>query len=72
MSCPSYASLNEREFTAEMMIHSSGLRSVDDPGVFACPRISLCLECGCSRFTATEAQLRLLRTRIAESASAAA
>jgi hypothetical protein len=72
MSCPSCASLNEREFTAEIMIHASGLRSVDDPGVLAFPKILVCLDCGLSRFTTTEAQLRSLGKQMAASVSAAA
>ncbi len=72
MSCPSCASLNEAEFTAEINIHFSGLASVNDPGVLAFPKVLVCLDCGASRFTTTEAQLRELGKRIASSASAAA
>ena len=72
MPCPSCASLNEKEFTAELMIHSSGLRHLDDPGVLAFPKIAVCMDCGSSRFTTAEAQLQLLGKRIAASVSAAA
>jgi hypothetical protein len=72
MSCPLCASLNEREFNAEIMIHSSGLRHLDDPGVLAFPKIAVCMDCGFSRFTTTEAQLRSLGKRIAACVSAAA
>lgn len=72
MSCPACASLNEREFTAEIMIHSSGPVRVDNPGVLAFPKIAVCMDCGFSRFTTTEAQLRLLGKRMAASVSAAA
>jgi hypothetical protein len=72
MSCPSCASVNETQFTAEIMIHFSGLRSMDNPGLLAFPKVLVCLDCGFSRFRTTEAQLRLLGERSAASESAAA
>ena len=72
MSCPSCASLNQAEFTSEMMIHPSGLKHLDTPGVLAFPKISVCMECGASRFITTEAELRALREETAATASAAA
>jgi hypothetical protein len=62
VSCPSCASLNESEFTAEIMIHASGM---NNPGVPACPKIAICMDCGSSRFIATPAQLRSLGDGIA-------
>ncbi len=70
MSCSSCASLNEKEFTAEMMIHSSGLKHIEDPGVLAFPQVSICLDCGASRFTTPGAELRVLREGTAASVSA--
>ena len=61
MSCPSCASLNQAEFTTEMMIHFGGLSSVDNPGVLAFPKVSVCMDCGASRFNTTGAELRVLR-----------
>jgi hypothetical protein len=72
MSCPSCASQNEAEFAAEIMIHLSGIQSVDDPGLLAFPKVLVCLDCGLSRFMTTDAQLRLLAKRSAASESAAA
>jgi hypothetical protein len=72
MSCPSCASLNQAEFTTEMMIHFSGPMRVDNPGVLMFSKILVCMDCGFSRFTTTEAQLRLLSERIPASFSAAA
>ncbi len=72
MSCPSCASLNQAEFTAEMMIHFSGLKHIEDPGVLAFPKISVCMECGASRFITTEAELWALREETAATATAAA
>jgi hypothetical protein len=56
----------------ELMIHANGPMRVDDPGVLAFPKILVCLDCGFSRFTTTEARLRLLGKRIPASVSAAA
>jgi hypothetical protein len=72
MSCPSCASLNQAEFTTEMMIHFSGPMRVDNPGVRMFPKVLVCMDRGFSRFTTTEAQLRLLGKRIPASVSAAA
>ncbi len=71
MSCPSCASLKEKEFIAEIMIHSSGPMRIDNPDALAFPKILVCMDCGFSRFTATEAELQLLEKRIAESDSGA-
>jgi hypothetical protein len=72
MSCPSCASLNQAEFTAEMMIHFSGVVRIDNRGVLAFPKIAVCMDCGATRFTASAAELRELRAGIAGSLSAAA
>jgi hypothetical protein len=65
MSCALCTSVNESEFTAKIMIHSSGPMRVDNPGVLAFPKIAVCMDCGFSRFTTTEAQLQSLSKRIA-------
>jgi hypothetical protein len=65
MSCQSCASLNEREFTTEMMVRASG---IDNPGVLACPKIAVCMDCGSSRFTMYDADLQDLRDGIAAAA----
>ena len=38
MYCPSCRSSNQAEFTTEMMIHFSGLKNIDKPGVLVFPR----------------------------------
>jgi hypothetical protein len=58
MSCSLCSSLNEAEFAAEMMIHVSGLKHLDNPGVLAFPKIVVCLDCGASRFSTPEEVLR--------------
>jgi len=61
MSCKLCSSTNETEFNAEIMIHFSGRRHLDNPGVLTFPRISVCLVCGATWFTIPETELRLLR-----------
>jgi hypothetical protein len=67
MHCELCRSGNQAEFTAEMMIHFSGLMDIDHPGVPAVPRIAVCLDCGFSRFVMPQAELARLRRRRATS-----
>ena len=60
MPCPLCASAHQVEFSAEMIIHFSGLNNVDKPGVCLFPKLLVCLECGFSRFTIPETKLALL------------
>jgi len=61
MSCLLCGSDNFAEFTAEINLHFSGLKSLDKPCVLIFPRVLVCLDCGFSRFTTPEAELGLLR-----------
>jgi hypothetical protein len=70
MSCGVCTSVNEAEFTAEMMIHFSGLKHLANPGVLVFPKVSICLDCGSSRFTTPEADLRKLKNRSAATEAA--
>ncbi len=69
MPCDVCSSTNLAEFTVEMMIHSSALRSAEDPGVLVLPKLLICLDCGGSRFTTPDAELRILRERMRPSAA---
>lgn len=60
MYCPSCRSSNQAEFTTEMMIHFSGLKNIDKPGVLVFPKVSVCLDCGSSRFATPKTKLALL------------
>jgi hypothetical protein len=62
MSCLSCLSDNQAEFTAEMIIHSSGPKNLDKPGVWVFPKLLVCLDCGVSRFTIPETKRGLLTT----------
>ena len=57
MSCQLCGSGNETELAAEMIIHFSGLRNLDKPGVWVFSKLLVCLDCGCSHFTVPEREL---------------
>jgi hypothetical protein len=61
MPCVLCGSGNQLEFPAEIMIHFSGLRNLDRPGVLVAPKVLVCLDCGFSRFTVPEGEVALLR-----------
>jgi hypothetical protein len=65
MSCALCASVNEAEFTAEMMIHFSGLKYLANPGVFVFRKVSVYLDCGSSRFSIAEPELGRLSSAMA-------
>jgi hypothetical protein len=60
MPCKSCGSLNQNRFTAEIAIHSPGLKNLAEPVVWVFPEIFVCLDCGKAEFTVPEAELRLL------------
>jgi hypothetical protein len=70
MSCTLCLSSNQAEFTTEMIIHFSGLKNIDKPGVLVFPKVLVCLDCGSSRFTTPETELRVLGKGIAASVAA--
>jgi hypothetical protein len=61
MSCRECSSKNEAKFTSEMMIHFSGRKHLENPGVLTFSEMLVCLDCGSTRFTIAEAELKLLR-----------
>ena len=67
-SCSLCQSGNQAEFAAEMVLHFSGVEHLHTPSVLAFPKVSVCLDCGFSRFTTPETELRALRN---DSAAAA-
>jgi len=71
MYCASCQSSNQAEFTTEMMIHVSGVKNIDKPGVLVFPKVLVCLDCGSSRFTIPGTDLALLAERNAKTASTA-
>lgn len=71
MSCARCSSLNEAEFTSEMMIHFSGSNHLSNPGVLVFPIVLVCLDCGASRFNTPTKELRPLREGAAALSAAA-
>lgn len=70
MSCLLCRSDNQEELIAEMNIHLSGLGNLHHEAILVFPKLLLCLDCGFSRVTIPETELRLLREGIAPSAVA--
>ena len=60
MSCLSCGSSNEAEFTAETIIHLTGLKNLSYPDVWVFPKLLICLDCGFSQFAVPRSELPLL------------
>jgi hypothetical protein len=60
MSCQLCASGNQSEFPVEMVIHLTGLKNVDNPGVLLFPKVLVCLDCGFLVHTVPARELALL------------
>ena len=59
--CRSCASANLMDLRAEMNIHLHGLRSLDQPSIFAFPTLVVCLDCGLTESILLEAELLQIR-----------
>jgi hypothetical protein len=66
MICRSCRSTKQAELTAEMLIHFSGLKNIHKPGVLVFPKLTLCLDCGASRFTVPETELASVVNNLAD------
>jgi hypothetical protein len=64
MSCLLCASDYQKEFTARMIIHFSGLKNLNEPGVWVFPRLLVCLNCGFSHFTIQEPSWHPIQTAL--------
>ena len=51
-------------FLLEINIYFRGFENLDTPSVFVFPKVLVGLECGSSRFTAPEAELRVLSAQL--------
>jgi hypothetical protein len=71
MSCLLCESDKQAERTAEMVIHLSGLKNLDSPGVWVCSKVLVCLDCGSSHFTVPKTELASIaeNTRADESST---
>jgi hypothetical protein len=63
MPCPSCASHNQSEFPVEMVIHPTGLKNVNNPGVWLFPKFLVCLDCGFSQYRVPPSALASLGGR---------
>jgi hypothetical protein len=57
MPCQLCRSSNEAELGAEVVIHFSGLKNLDKPGVWVFSKLLVCLDCGGSQFKIPEREL---------------
>ena len=64
-ACRSCGSENLTQFVAEIMIHCSGLKNLNKPGVLVFSKLVICQDCGSSEFALPEAELSLLKENIA-------
>lgn len=69
--CPTCESTKTAELTTEMIIHFSGLKNLDNPGVLLSPKVSVCLDCGFSRFSVPETELASVAKGTSETKSSA-
>jgi hypothetical protein len=60
VKCKSCGSDEQTKFTAEIAIHSLGLKDFDQPMVWVFPELMVCLNCGNAEFAVPESELRLL------------
>jgi hypothetical protein len=51
MHCGLCGSGRQAQFSGEINVHIRGLQNLDKPSVFVFPNITVCLDCGFSRFT---------------------
>ncbi len=63
MTCESCGSTNVSTFVTEANIHFplSLMKDLEKPGVLLFPTLTICLHCGFTHCTLSEADLRLLR-----------
>lgn len=66
MTCRSCRSVNQAEFSAELLIHFGGLKNLDKPGVWVFPNLLVCLDCGFLQSTVPAPQLASLAAGILE------
>jgi hypothetical protein len=69
MSCPQCGSSNRTTLNTEMVIHFSGLKNLDKPGVWVFSKLLVCLDCGGSQFKIPERELVKVAENTRENAS---
>lgn len=64
MPCNKCASENQREFSAEVAIHFTGIAGLQKPIVWTFPKLLVCLHCGQAEFNVPERELTVLVTGV--------
>jgi hypothetical protein len=70
MQCRTCNSENLSTFSAEVALHSPGLKGLDIPIVWVFPQLVVCLACGVAEFAIPEDHVRELREGKAPSGTA--
>jgi len=60
MSCQLCESSHEAELATEMVIHFSGLKNLDRPGVWVVSKLLVCLDCGGAHLKIPERELAVV------------
>jgi hypothetical protein len=60
MLCKSCASVNQKEFVAEISLHFVEIENIYKPTVWAFPEVIICLDCGMASFSVTKDELSQL------------
>ena len=60
MPCAKCASVNQADFSFEMMVHRNDLKNLDSPSVLVRQKAVVCLDCGFSQFTIPKSEVALL------------
>jgi hypothetical protein len=61
--CRNCASNNQTKLGSEILVHFPGMKGIDTPAVLAFPKLVVCLDCGFTECTISEAELSLIRER---------
>jgi len=64
MSCIACGSIGQKEIASEMILHLSGIKNLDEPGVWIFPKLFVCMDCGYSLFTIQEPSWRPLQASL--------
>jgi len=70
MPCQLCRSSNDAKLDAEMVIHFSGPKNLDKPGVWVFSKLLVCLDCGGSQFKIPQRELAAVAENTRENVSA--
>jgi hypothetical protein len=65
MECGYCGSTNDAQLGTEINIHLPGQVLLEAPSIFVFPKITACLDCGFAQLTFSEAEIGLIRRRLA-------